>query len=130
MHILLDTNAYSHLLKGDQQVLEEMNRASGILMSVFVLGELYSGFKGESKETENVTLLRKFLLKPLIRVVDATLTTSEIYSEIKNSLKTAGTPIPINDVWIAGHVIESGAQLITYDQHFKKIKDMSIWDKL
>jgi tRNA(fMet)-specific endonuclease VapC len=77
-----------------------------------------------------VTLLRKFLLKPLIRVVDATLTTSEIYSEIKNNLKKAGSPIPINDVWIAAHVIESGAQLITYDQHFKKIKDLRIWDKL
>lgn len=130
MNILLDTNAYSHLLKGDQEVLKEMNRASGILMSVFVLGELYSGFKGGSKEAENVHLLRKFLAKPLVKIIDATQFTSEVYSDIKTHLKRTGNPIPINDVWIAAHVIESGAQLITYDQHFKKINDLNIWEKL
>ncbi|MBN1408791.1 MAG: hypothetical protein JW956_13425 [Calditrichaceae bacterium] len=52
--ILIDTNAYAKLLAGDKSVLEEINYADIIYMSVFVLGELYTGFKGGNKEKENL----------------------------------------------------------------------------
>jgi len=52
--ILIDTNAYAKLLAGDKSVLEEKNYADIIYMSVFVLGELYTGFKGGNKEKENL----------------------------------------------------------------------------
>ncbi len=37
------------------------------------------------------------------------------------------TPIPINDVWIASHGLESGATVITYDGHFKHVSGLRIW---
>ena len=32
--------------------------------------------------------------------------------------------------WIASHAIEIGAQVVTYDKHFKKVQGLLLWDKL
>lgn len=96
----------------------------------FVLGELYAGFKGGMREQRNTKILSDFLNKPTVLTVDATPDTSEIFGTLKNSLKKAGTPLPINDVWIASHAIETGAIIITFDNHFQKIPGLRVWDFL
>ena len=128
--ILLDTNAYTAFLAGDEKLLDAFARAGIVYMSVFVLGELYAGFKGGSKEEENIRILRSFIQKPRVTVINATERTSEIFGEIKDSLKRAGTPLPTNDVWIAAHAIETGSFLISYDGHFKKISGLQTWKVL
>jgi len=99
-------------------------------MSIFVLGELFAGFKGGEKEKKNKENLSLFLNKPLVNTLDATIETSEIFGLIKNTLKTKGIPLPINDIWIAAHTIETGSLLITYDDHFKNIENIRLWDML
>jgi tRNA(fMet)-specific endonuclease VapC len=47
--------------------------------------------------------------------------------EIKAQLQIKGTPIPVNDIWIAAQVIEADAQLVTFDKHFDAISDLSLW---
>jgi predicted nucleic acid-binding protein len=49
---------------------------------------------------------------------------------IKDMLKHAGRPIPINDVWIAVHALEYGAVLVTLDNHFLSIPGLRIWDNI
>lgn len=129
-NILLDTNAYSKYLSGDEEILNMLGRADIIYMSIFVLGELYAGFKGGKKEAWNKDILTKFLGKPTVRILNATSETSEIFGGIKHSLKISGNPIPINDVWLASHAIETGSVLITYDKHFKKISGLRMWDSI
>ncbi len=126
--IILDTNAYVKFLTGDQNVFHFIAKSSIVYMSIFVLGELYAGFKGGNKEKENKNILERFLNKPSVRILDATSETSEIFGQVKNNLKVAGTPIPINDVWIASHAIETGATILTYDEHFKNIAGIRLWD--
>ena len=126
--ILLDTNAYSHLLKGDKQVLEELDAADLVYMSTFVLGELLAGFKGGNKEITNKKLLDKFLNKNKVQQLPASRETSELFAEVKHNLRKAGTPIPINDVWIAAHAFEIGAVLVSYDAHFSKVPGLRLWD--
>ncbi len=126
--IILDTNAYVRFLTGDQNVFQFITKSSIVNMSVFVLGELYAGFRGGHKERQNKEILERFLNKPTVRILDATSETSEIFGQVKNNLKVAGTPIPINDVWIASHGIETGATILTYDDHFKKIAGIRLWD--
>jgi tRNA(fMet)-specific endonuclease VapC len=48
---------------------------------------------------------------------------------VKQNLKKAVTPLPINDVWIAAHALETGSTLVTYDNHFKKIAGIRRWHK-
>lgn len=127
--ILLDTNAYINLLKGDERILDALAQAKTVFMSVFVLGELYAGFKGGNKEAENRAQLDDFLRRPVVRIMTTTQETSEIFGIIKNRLKIAGTPIPINDVWIAAHATESGSHLVTSDSHFNNIPSILLWQR-
>ena len=128
--IILDTNAYTRLLTGEEDVLDVIGTAETVYMSIFVLGELYAGFAGGTKERGNRDTLNRFLLKPSVKILNATSETAEVFGVLKQDLKKAGTPLPINDVWIAAHALETGSTLITYDGHFKKIAGMRRWDKV
>ena len=127
--IILDPNGYSMLLAGDTSIRDILGEADAVFISVVVLAELYTGFRCGNKEKENRKILKEFLTKPLVVILNCTEETSEIFGEIKCNLKTKGTPIPINDIWIASHAIESGSILITYDTHFKEIEGLRLWRK-
>jgi tRNA(fMet)-specific endonuclease VapC len=127
--IVLDTNAYTRLLTGDEDVLDVIGTAETVYMSIFVLGELFAGFAGGTKERGNRDTLNRFLLKPSVKILNATSETAEVFGMVKRDLKKADTPLPINDVWIAAHAIETGSTLVTYDGHFKKIAGIRRWDK-
>ena len=128
--VLLDTSAYSAFLGGDERVLEALAGASHVFVSIFVLGELWAGFRGGRKERENRARLETFLGKPTVSVLDASRDTAEIFGRIKDSLRRAGTPIPINDAWIASHAMEHGAQVITRDRHFSLIPGLLLWNEM
>ena len=128
--VLLDTNAFTSLFKGDKKVLAEISKSDIIYVSIFVLGELYAGFKGGTKELQNKEILNRFLEKITVQILVASAETAEIFGKIKHELKTTGTPIPINDVWIASHTLETGSVLLTYDIHFLKVKGLRLWDYL
>ena len=111
--ILIDTNAYSRFLAGDENVLNALTEAHLAYMSIFVMGELFAGFKGGFKERENKNLLERFLQKPTIKMLNTTTETAKIFGMIKNNLKKAGTPLPINDIWLASNVLETVSVLCT-----------------
>ncbi|MCP4714286.1 MAG: type II toxin-antitoxin system VapC family toxin [Deltaproteobacteria bacterium] len=128
--ILLDTNAYVRFLAGDREVLAGLATAGIVYMSVVVLGELYAGFRGGKKEVANRKVLEQFLSKPTVRVLEVTQETSEVFGEVKALLKKTGTPLPINDVWIAAHALETGTVLFTYDRHFQKVPGVRLWERV
>ena len=105
--LILDTNAYNRYMAGESLVLEAIQQADIVYMSIFVLGELLYGFKRGARERENRLLLRKFLGAPKSRILEATEATSEHYGSLKAHLKKNGTPIPHNDIWIAAQALET-----------------------
>ena len=40
-------------------------------------------------------------------------------------MKKDGSPIPINDVWIAAQAMEHGAELLTDDRHFERVAGLA-----
>ena len=128
--ILLDSNAYARYLSGDERAISILAQAEIVHMSVFVLGELFAGFKAGGKEKENRRQLDRFLMKSTVTVLEATKETAEAFGLIKAALKKAGTPIPINDVWVAAHALETGSELVTFDAHFLSVPGLRIWDEL
>jgi tRNA(fMet)-specific endonuclease VapC len=126
--ILLDTNAYIRLLAGDEKVLDALAGAERIYMSVFVLGELSAGFRAGRKGRENKNILDRFMEKPAVEILDATRDTADCFGLVKASLRKAGTPIPVNDVWIAAQALETGSILVTFDDHFKAVPGLRIWE--
>jgi tRNA(fMet)-specific endonuclease VapC len=128
--ILLDTNAYSGFMSGDQLVFDYLVEAEIIYLSTVMIGELFAGFHGGSKFTQNKNELKTFLSKEGVTIIDVSIETAEIFGEVKSQLRRKGKMIPLNDIWIASQAIETGAKLISYDAHFKNISGLRLWEEL
>lgn len=126
---MLDTNAVSRLLRGDQAVARLVRTASELVFSVVVIGELVHGYRAGRRYEKNVAVLRKLLGEPFAEPRELTFETAEAYGRIQAQLQARGTPIPTNDVWIAAHTIETGAELWTSDRHFEAV-DGLLWRHL
>ena len=129
-NVLLDTNAYIGYLRGDERVLSYLGQAEIVYMSVFVMGELYAGFRAGKREKENKQILERFLIKSTVSILEASKDTAEIFGMVKDSLKRTGHPIPVNDVWIGAHALETGSVLLTFDRHFAFIPGLRLWDEV
>ena len=125
MRILLDTNAYSLLMRGDDQTAAIVRNASEILMSAVVIGELLFGFRHGSRRQRNTADLQGFLASPHVSLLPVGQATAEHYSRIAAALRANGTPIPTNDVWIAAHAMETGARLVSADRHFDVVEGIA-----
>ena len=119
--VLIDTNIYSFAMKGDVDVVNALRRIDVIGFSAISIGELFSGFKGGKRETENREELHLFLDSPRVVVHPIDEGTADFYASILNNLKVAGTPIPTNDIWIAALAFQFGYQLFSRDNHFSLI---------
>ena len=128
MKVLLDTNALTALWSGDERVLDALGQAERVFMSIVVLGELFAGFRGGSRMKENRARLAGFLAKPTVNTLELTTETAEVYGQIKDALRRAGTPVPINDVWLSAQAIETGSVLVTFDSHFENVPGVRLWD--
>ncbi len=124
MKLILDTNAYVGFKLGYSEIVEYLIRADVILVSPIVLGELIFGFRNGSRFTENMEDLNLFLSHPAVETISICAITSDRYSRIALQLKQQGTPIPSNDIWIAAQTMETGAELVTMDNHFDKISGL------
>ena len=121
MNLLLDTSAYSALMRGEQAVLDVMMRAESVALPSIAIGELLSGFRAGNRQAWNLAQLNHFLSKPSVRVLNVTRETALRYAEVVFYLRKKGKPIPINDIWIASVAIEHGLQLVAIDGHFREI---------
>lgn len=124
--LVLDTSAYSRFRAGHTGVLDLMARAAVVIVPAVVLGELEAGFQLGKRMEENRQTLRVFLDEPFVSVVDVTAVTGRHYGRIFCTLRLAGTPIPINDVWIAATAVECGGHLLTFDQDFRRVPGLEL----
>jgi len=124
MKILLDTSAYVSFKRNNSEIVDIIANSELILISPIVLGELMFGFRNGSKFKKNMDDLNKFIDHEVVDFVQIGKTTADRYSRIAAQLKQYGTPIPTNDIWIAAHTMEHGAELLSSDLHFEKINGL------
>ena len=121
MNIVLDTNGYSAMANGSREIAKLLESADGILVPAVVVGELMYGFLKGSRCADNEAGLNQFLEQPGVSFQPVTRGIAERYGYVKAALKTKGTPIPENDIWIAATALETGSRLLSYDGHFDKV---------
>src|SRR5262245_16000954 len=97
MRLLLDSNAYSAMIRVRSEITDRVRQAEEVLLSLVVMGELLFGFHNGTRYQENRQFLDDFLRNPHVRVVTLTPSTAERYGEISTSLRKRGKPIPTND---------------------------------
>ena len=126
MRILLDTNAYSRLVRGERKVTDLARSAEWVLFSPIVYGELVFGFRLGRNLEQNLTTLNAFIGAPYVSFLSITVTTADRYSRIAASQRSKGRPIPTNDMWIAAHAMEMGADLVSADRHFELVDGIAL----
>lgn len=124
MKILLDTNAYSALRRGNEAVAEFIRESDEVLLSAVVAGELLFGFRNGSRYEENAQALADFLSDPNVHLLPITWDTADSFGRISAELRKKGKPIPTNDIWIAAQTLEAGATLISADPHFSNVDSL------
>jgi len=119
--VCLDTSAYSNFCRGCEQVVEILDRARNVYVPAVVLGELRAGFTLGRRRDANEVQLQRFLAEPVVEILDIDDEASSVYADLWVALRSAGTPVPTNDVWIAAVAVRHGATVLTYDHHFELI---------
>ena len=119
--LLLDTSAFTRLRGGDQRVAAAVAAARTVALSVVSLGELEAGAQLGIRAADNRAGLAEFLAAPFVSVLPITPDVARLYGRIFAELRRAGTPIGVNDIWIAAGAIESGSHLMTFDSDFGRV---------
>jgi predicted nucleic acid-binding protein len=60
-----------------------------------------------------------------VELVPVTFTTADRFGRIAANLCAKGIPIPTNNIWIAAHTFETGADLLSYDEHFASVDGLT-----
>lgn len=116
--VILDSNAIISLLDGNKTVARVLENVQQVLVPAIVCGEIDAGAQGDTKR-ERVTrkTFASFLEMEQVAVLPVTRKTGKFYARVFTYLKSVGTPIPANDIWIAACALETGGLLITSDRH-------------
>ena len=126
MRVLLDTSAYSAWCRGHVGVSSRIRAARRLYISTVVVGELLYGFRHGSRYEENLAKFRRVTADPDVEVLLVGWTTADRFGRIAAALRSCGAMIPTNDIWIAAHAMEVGADLLTFDRHFERVEGLAL----
>ena len=120
--MILDTNALSAWADGNPACRPTFAEASRLVVPAIVLGEYHYGIRQSRHRRRYEEWLTKNLLYAEIQPVSEI--TASHYAEIRNRLKTNGTPIAANDIWIAATALELKLPLLSNARHFDLIPEL------
>ena len=122
MKVVLDTNVYVDFAENKPEVVDLIaTRSTEILLPSIVLGELLYGFMKGNRLEYNEEKLHSFIATLDVSILEVNEEVARKYAIIFSSLMKKGTPIPVNDVWIAACCMSVGGTLPTRDRHFEHI---------
>ena len=122
--VAIDTNRAIALLHGDMAAQRSLDPFQVLCLPVPVLGELRFGALNSTRAASNLSALEHLADRCSVLAIDAA--TATTYSHVRHALKTAGTPIPENDVWIAAICIQHALPLATDDRHFERVQGLTL----
>ena len=121
--MILDTNALSAWADGQPGIEPVLVSATKLVVPAVVLGEFDFGIRQSRHYRRYAMWLERSLRHAEIAVVDEE--TAKLYGEIRLALKKAGTPIPLNDAWIAAAAAQYQLPVLSRDAHFDAVRSVA-----
>ncbi|HKQ86560.1 MAG TPA: type II toxin-antitoxin system VapC family toxin [Candidatus Acidoferrales bacterium] len=117
--MILDTNALSAAAEGNANIAGILAGLDRVALPVIVIGEYRYGIA----QSRHAARYRRWLddLIANCDVLDVTEQTTHQYATISTELRSAGKPIPSNDVWIAALCRQHSLGILSQDHHFDAI---------
>lgn len=128
MTLAFDTSSLSRIINGDLKLAEiaSDSKYEQYILPLAVDAELRYGFKNGNRESAN---LEKYEgLKNLygVTVIVPDQDTSIIYANLAVWCRKNGLSLSNNDLWVAATSMQNGAQLLTVDQDFERLPQLSL----
>ena len=125
---MLDTDTCSYIMKrSNDAVLKRLQQVpvGDVCISVITKSELLFGVELSPRRQQNEVALNAFLR--YVEVLDFPDEASLHYAKIRADLKTLGTMIGANDLFIAAHARSLGLRLVTNNtREFGRVRDLAI----
>jgi tRNA(fMet)-specific endonuclease VapC len=125
VRIILDTNRYVDFCRGEPDVQAIIRQADSIFLPFVVLAELRAGFRCGTVGRRNEATLVRLLASPRVSALYPDEQTTHVYAGLFAQLRTQGTPIPTNDLWIAALVVQHDLMLCSRDAHFDHLPQLA-----
>ena len=117
--MIVDTNGLSAWWLNEPSFIRHIGHADRLCVPVPALAEFRFGIL-KSRFSEKMTAwLDDSLATTTILVADDA--TTRHYAEIRLQLASAGTPIPMNDLWIAAIARQHKLPVLSRDTHFDHV---------
>ena len=120
--MILDTNALSAWLDGDPGIGKVLEQTSHLLLSPIVLGEYRFGIlasRHRAQYQERISMIEDDL--PTLSIDG---NTAAHYAQVRQELKSQGTPIPWHDIWIAAQARQHSLPILSRDTHFDEVSEI------
>ena len=125
---MLDTDTCSYIMKrSNDAVLKRLQQVpvGDVCISVITKSQLLFGVELSPRRQQNEVALNAFLR--YVEVLDFPDEASLHYAKIRADLKTLGTMIGANDLFIAAHARSLGLMLVTNNtREFGRVRDLAI----
>jgi predicted nucleic acid-binding protein len=118
MKYILDTSAYSELLRGHKKVAAIVTKSNEILIPHVVIAELKYGFRLGTKQFENERLLNRFVASKKVRIILPDNATADYFVDIAVYARKKRIQLSSHDIWIAAFTQQYDASLVTFDNDF------------
>jgi tRNA(fMet)-specific endonuclease VapC len=129
--VLLDTCILIEIINGEAPLLDHLTelRDRGEILSTTIINvaELYYGAK-LSRRIDQFAKIKKFL--EMFHIYEFSEECSVLYAEIKSQLKRMGNMIGELDIIIASIAKRHNETLLTRDQHFANIQDLTLYSNV
>ena len=124
--LVIDTNVYSGLLRGDDRAVRALRAAHEVHLPLVVLAELLAGFAVGTRTGKNREELARFMASPRVHLLLPDAKTAHHYADMYAALRVQGTPIPTNDLWIAALARQHRMPLFSFDDHFGVVPGLAL----
>ena len=119
---VVDTNVLIAFLEKGSPVAEALGRFDKLLVPAAVDAEFRAGLDMMTRAgRRRAEILDGFLDESSVAFVPADRNVSVKYAMLHRVLKRQGTPIPVNDVWIASSALVLNVPLCMFDRHFRNV---------
>ena len=124
MALILATTALSAFADGDDRLLRIIQNQLELAVPVVVLGEyLYGIYQSRLRGRYEIWLKSNL---PLFDLLPIGQETARHYAVIRGELRSAGQPIPSNDIWIAALSREYRSTVVSRDRHFEAVQGLDL----
>lgn len=120
--VAVDTNVLISFLQNGGDLAQVLGRFDRLVIPFAVDAEFRAGLDLTTHSgRHHLQILEAFLAEPSVEYATADSVISQKYAMVYQVLRKQGTPIPVNDIWIASVALVRNTPVCTFDRHFRHV---------